>query len=352
MQRLLIPVLCLATLAATLTAQRGRGRDLQGPELENYTFASGSIDSDKMRRGTARYYVLLPKSYDEDANAERKYPWVLWLPGFGGSGDVLRRGGAQVLDRLSGDKTVDEMALVVFGGRRSTYMNGESAGDTEDLITTELITHLQEKYRLSDQREHRAVMGVSAGGFGALKIALRHPELFGVVAVHSAAILPVDPDDLAGTYERMVNRMIRRGGLGEVLGDPIDKAKWQQHMPLGIVAAKQPADLAGLQIYFDAGSDDRYGFFEPNQELARTMTEHGHKHLFRAVEEGGHAWSSPKMEDNVTISLQFVAAALAGKDAVAMTKARLEKGEDKADEGKADESKAGESKAGEGKGGK
>ncbi|MCA8974230.1 MAG: hypothetical protein KDC98_05880 [Planctomycetes bacterium] len=326
MQRTTSVLFFALTLLAALPAQRdgrggGRGpREFLSPKLENFTFANGTFASKKMQSGEAAYYILLPKGHDAEADKDKKYPWILWLPGFGGANDVLGRGGAEVLDKLRGEGKIPDMALVVFRastGRRgrTTYMNGEGIGDVEDCIVTDLLTELPKQHPLSDKREQRALMGVSAGGFGALKIALRHPELFGAVAVHSAAILPADPADLEGMAESMVMRYLH-GGIAEQLGDPIDKAKWQAIMPLGIVATKKPEELKGLQIYFDAGTDDHYGFFEPNQELSKVMKANGHKHLFREVEEGGHAWSSPKMKGNVEASLTFVAAALSGKDAV------------------------------------
>jgi hypothetical protein len=87
-------------------------------------------------------------------------------------------------------------------------------------------------------------------------------------------------------------------------------------MPMGLVARRTPAQLMGLQIYFDAGTDDHYGFFEPNQGLAAAMKARGHRFVFVPVEDGGHAWSSPKMRGNVARSLKFVGDALSGKDAV------------------------------------
>jgi hypothetical protein len=133
--------------------------------------------------------------------------------------------------------------------------------------------------------------------------------------VHSSAILPADPKALAGMAEATVQRMLTDGMKSE-LGDPIDKDKWAAHMPLGIVATKKPDELKGLQIYFDAGTDDHYGFFEPNVQLAAAMEKHGHAHLFRPVEEGGHAWSSPTMKQSLATSLRFVGLALSGKAAV------------------------------------
>lgn len=310
-----------AALAATLIAapavtQFGR-REPQPPALQHFYFDSWDFDAPHAQGGVASYYIYLPREHDHEKNKDRKFPWVLWCPGFGGPEDFQSRGGASTLDRLRGEGKIPELALVVFRppGRRgrTTYMNGEAGGDIEDLIVEDLVPHLPSRYRLSDQREHRAIMGVSAGGFGALKLALRHPDVFGAVAAHSAAILPADPAELAGAAESTVSRLLR-GGLAELLGDPIDPDKWAEQMPMGLIARRTPAQLLGLQIYFDAGTDDHYGFFEPNQQLAAAMRARGHRFVFHPVEEGGHAWSSPKMRGNVARSLTFVGAALAGQD--------------------------------------
>jgi enterochelin esterase-like enzyme len=280
-----------------------------------------------VRDGEAGYTIYLPKGYADAANSDTKYPWVLWLSGFGGSNEFADGGGLAVLDRLRGENAIPPLAFVVFkaAGRRgrSFYMNGEAACDTEDLLTGDLLTELQTKYRLGSDRKHRALMGLSAGGFGALKIAMRHPQLFGAVAAHSAAILPDDPNDLGGTGEMVVQRALRTG-IGKELGDPIDKAKWQAHMPLALATLKQPAELQGLQIYFDAGTEDDYGFCPPNEELSQRLTKGGHAHLFRKVEGGGHAFRSELMKDNVAHSLRFLGLVFAGKDAVKEMQPKVE----------------------------
>jgi enterochelin esterase-like enzyme len=312
--------------ALLLPAQRGdRGpRRDSGPTLQNFTVETGTISSTKVRDGEAGYEIYLPKGHGDEANKDKTYPWIVWLSGFGGNGEFTNRGGASVLDKLRGEGKLPELALVVYrapsgqGGRRgrSLYMNGEAACDTEDLLCGDFLEQLQKKYRLGSDRKQRAMMGVSAGGFGALKIAMRHPDVFGAVAVHSAAILPADPKQLGGNAEGQVQRALRTG-IAEEIGNPIDPLKWRAHMPLGLAADKKPEELQGLQIYFDAGTADGYGFCPPNEELAKVMAEKGHKHLFRKVAGGGHAWSSESMTENLAVSLQFVAAAFAGKDAAA-----------------------------------
>jgi enterochelin esterase-like enzyme len=310
-------------LSTSLCAQRdgGRGRpQRESPRLENFTFEEVTFPSERVRRGEAGYGVYLPKGYADEANKDTRYPWIVWLHGFGGYGEFQDRGGAAVLDKLRGEGKIPPLVMVVFRSPagRSVYLNGEAACDTEDLIVVDLVAHAQGKYRLADQPALRALMGVSMGGLGALKIAMKHPDVFGAVGAHSAAILPADPEQLPPEYKGMVDRQLRRGGLYKVLGDPIDKAKWAAEMPLGIVAARKVEDLKGLRIYFDAGTEDRYGFAEPNQELARAMTEKCIKHRFELIEGGGHAFGSSKMKENLASSLQFLAAVFAGKDPYAV----------------------------------
>lgn len=340
MTRLPFLVTAFLVLAALPAQQQGRGgREAHTVALENFTTENGTFASSKVREGDAGYTIYLPKGHGDEANKDKLYPWVLWLSGFGGSNEFGDKGGAAVLDRLRGEGAIPAMALVVYRapGRRarSTYMNGEPAADTEDLLVGDLLEHVQKKYRLAADRKQRAVMGLSAGGFGALKIALRHPDVFGAVAAHSAAILPADPADLGGMNEQVVQRFLR-GGLAKELGDPIEKDKWAAHMPMAIVAAKKPEALQGLQIYFDAGTDDDYGFCPPNEELSKRMTANGHRHLFRKVEGGGHAFGSESMQDNVATSLRFLAAFFAGKDAIAelSPKGETKPAEPKKDEGK------------------
>jgi len=328
MQRSIQAVLCLCTLTTLAFAQGpgfgpggpgGRGRrgrdDAPPPKLEQFTYEQGSFTSSKSKGGMEPGYgIFLPKGYADEANKDTRYPWVVWLHGFGGFGEFAGGGGAEVLDQLRKDDKIPPMVMVVFRapGMRTTYLNGEQAGDIEDLIVGDLIDNLQKKYRLQTEREHRALMGVSMGGFGALKIAMHHPEVFGAVAVHSAAILPTDPNDVPQRFQPQLQRMRRT--LTDVFGDPIDKAKWAHEMPLGLAAAAKPDEWKSLRIYFDAGTKDNYGLCEPNEQLDKVMTEKGIAHLFRKVEGGGHAWSSPKMKECLQSSLQFVGACVTGKD--------------------------------------
>ena len=290
--------------------RRGRGRDAVA-ELQNFTVENVELPDVK----NVGLMVYLPKGYAEPANAQAHYPYAMWLHGRNENERKFHGdGGARVLDELRGKGEIPELIFVSVGvGRQPIYIDGTSAGDQEKLITTVLPKFLATKYRLLDDRTKRALMGVSMGGFGALKIALRHPEQFGVVAAHSSAVMPADPSALPPQYQRTVLRMIQQGGLGEVFGDPIDAKKWQAEMPLAIAANLDVATLKTLRIYFDAGTDDRYGFAPPNEELHAVLEKRGVPHTFELVKGGGHSWGSGSLQKQLVKSLQFVGAAFTAK---------------------------------------
>ena len=176
----------LATCALTLAiccdaadSQRGRGlfgrRSAPTVELENLTYATDSFDSAALGR-RARYSVYLPKDYADEANAERRYPVVYFLHGM--NEDHTRfhaRGGAPILDKMVGDGTLPEVIFVCADDatRSSFYINGRIR--MEDMILKDLLPHIEKTYRVRAERAHRALLGVSMGGFRRPEDRLQEP---------------------------------------------------------------------------------------------------------------------------------------------------------------------------------
>jgi enterochelin esterase family protein len=70
-----------------------------------------------------------------------------------------------------------------FGG--SQYLNSAATGRYEDHVTTELVAYVDARYRTLAHRDHRGIAGKSSGGYGALVLGMRHPDVFGALACHS-----------------------------------------------------------------------------------------------------------------------------------------------------------------------
>jgi S-formylglutathione hydrolase len=70
----------------------------------------------------------------------------------------------------------------------SWYSNSATNGNFEDYICEDLINYMDTHYRTINSRNGRAIIGYCCGGYGALMIAMKHPELFCTVASHSAPL--------------------------------------------------------------------------------------------------------------------------------------------------------------------
>ena len=60
----------------------------------------------------------------------------------------------------------------------------------DDYIARDLVAHIDSSYRTIPDRDHRGIAGLSMGGYGAVTLALTHPEEFAAAASHSGVLSP------------------------------------------------------------------------------------------------------------------------------------------------------------------
>ncbi|MBW8889718.1 MAG: esterase family protein [Fibrobacteres bacterium] len=140
---------------------------------------------------TIGYVIYLPPDYNSNATA--RYPVVYSLHGMGGNewGNVPY---APVLQSKILSKEINPMIMVFVSGRGNTFYadSKDGAVKCETSIVNELIPHIDSLFRTLPDRGHRAVNGISMGGFGALMLAMKHFELFGHVCSDIAALVNWD----------------------------------------------------------------------------------------------------------------------------------------------------------------
>lgn len=296
----------LPFLADSADAQRRDGRS-RSVGFENLTFESKQFQSKAMQRSWD-YGIFLPKDYAKDKTKTKTYPWIIHLHGMNENHQRFSyRGGAEVVDELMGKKQLPELILVCAeGGRTSFFLNGRFTARFEDMVVKDLVAHIEKTYRVKKGREHRALLGQSAGGGAALRIGLTHPEVFAAVATHSAAILPKDPDRLKEEFP-WINSRGGRDLVVAMFGHPVDQNLWRKSNPLWLAQKLEPDDLSGLKIYFDCGTRDRYGFHEPNLAFHKLLQKRKIQHEWRSVEGGRHG--NDYNADQLPHSLAFIAAA-------------------------------------------
>jgi S-formylglutathione hydrolase FrmB len=130
-------------------------------------------------------------------------------------------------------------------------------------------------------RAGRAVTGISMGGFGALKSALRRPDLWAHASSLSGALIPLDPESVAG-YGWLQRRILRR-----VFG-PLDGANVYARDDVRTLA-RRPAPPDAPPLLLRSGREDEYRLGEAAERMA-TLLERSGWTVTLVLEPGAHDW--------------------------------------------------------------
>lgn len=172
-------VLYLLPMLWALSGINGLGQDSR---IEQGQIFSSALTNNLLGdSGTRPFSVYLPPSYD---STQRRYAVVYALHGYGGSHrdmEVLQ----PVLDSMTAAGTIDEMIMVFVCGTNRLwgcqYLSSPVIGDYETYITKDLVAYIDAHYRTLPTRNSRGITGVSMGGWGAMHLALKFPNIFSVV---------------------------------------------------------------------------------------------------------------------------------------------------------------------------
>ncbi len=298
-----------------------------GPgRVELHTFHSDALGVDK------RYVIHLPGGYGADPAA--RWPVVYYLHGLGGRE-------TDWVDGLDIGTVADRVGLpaiiVMPDGDTGFYANTVTAPDYdacrrdgaglfdpaadraatctrtgryEDYIVQDLIAHVDATYATRRDRGGRGIAGLSMGGFGALMLAMRHPDRFSAAASHSGvdALLYLGPHPYApgeitlvedpGSFARFAGPI---GALWVTIFGP-DRATWEAHDPAFLARTLAPGALA---LYLDGGTEDGFMLDDGASYLHDLLTARGIAHTF-FLGPGGHDFAF--WRDRVDDSLGFFAA--------------------------------------------
>lgn len=196
------------------------------------TALEGNLEGDAVDRDVI---VFLPPSYDKDK--KRRYPVVYALHGYSIGAEqwtheihvpqtvegAFAKGSQEMIVVLPDSKTV-------YNG--SMYSSSATTGDFEKFVWHDVVAYIDAHYRTLATRESRGLVGHSMGGYGASRIGMKHPEVFGALYIMSPCCMSPMTGGGPGPADQMKERAI----AGE------KKA----------AAAKSPADLAAQSPGFGA----------------------------------------------------------------------------------------------------
>lgn len=144
--------------------------------------------------GTDHFAVYLPHDY---ATTNRRYPVIYFLHGLPDDGDGYRSGRISQLGAAVERSGVPAMIVAPQGARRGDtdpeWHDFGSGRNWETATAVELVDYVDRHYRTIRGRGGRALVGLSAGGYGATLIAVHHPGTFSVIQSWSGYFHPTDP---------------------------------------------------------------------------------------------------------------------------------------------------------------
>jgi S-formylglutathione hydrolase FrmB len=235
-----------------------------------------------------RYCVYLPAGYSAAEAKTRKYPVLYLLHGLGGNEQSMALDGEwSGLQNLRREGKVGDFLVVAPDGGDSFYINSrDGKSPYSDFFLREFIPFIERTYRARSERAARGITGFSMGGYGALRMAFAHPELFASVSSHSGALMRSPP---LGVSAGASSGNPADELLAKVFGDPIDRQFWDLNSPF-VLARKNASALMKMKIYFDCGTEDSFGFYRGASELHETLDALKIPHEFHLY-PGGHSVS-------------------------------------------------------------
>jgi len=149
----------------------------------------GNLEGDAVDRDAI---VILPPSYTSEPS--RRYPVVYALHGYS-IGAEQWSGEIRVPQTVEGAfaKGAKEMIVVLPDAKTrnngSMYSNSVTTGNFEDYVSRDVVAYMDSHYRTIPNREARGLVGHSMGGYGATRIGMKHPEIFGSLYIMSPCCL-------------------------------------------------------------------------------------------------------------------------------------------------------------------
>ncbi len=229
---------------------------------------------------TISYRILYPIKYYSADKRDTRFPVLYLLHGVSGqSNNWLKKTG------VAGYATQYDLFIVMVEGGNGWYTDSATIPPDkyESYILSELIPDVEKRFRVSTQREGRAIAGLSMGGYGAFKFGLKHPEMFALAASMSGAF-----GAASWTEKELKDPGAARDSVLQTFGpaDSPTRAANDVFKLAREVSAKRIKPLPYL--YFDCGTEDF--LFSNNRELVSLFVELKIPHEYRQL-PGTHAWT-------------------------------------------------------------
>ena len=173
-------VLVFALLAVSPSYAAETGSQLVSRELQSKNFSQAKIPIN----ATRQVMVYLPPGYSASS---QRYPVIYYLPSPFDNfrADFDKRGAQGLLDRAIASGAIDKFILVSVDMTTplgcSWYVNSPVTGNWEDFMIQELVPYVDANFHTLPSRDSRGIAGDFMGAYGAIRFAMKYPDVFGTV---------------------------------------------------------------------------------------------------------------------------------------------------------------------------
>jgi len=333
--KLVFATVLAISLTATGFAQQATSQVAAGRLVEVKVSApslKGNLLGDPVEQSVAIY---LPPSYD--ASPEKRFPTLYLLHGFTGTNKIwtgyLRL--QSLMDDLIKRGESRELIVVMPNGwnayKGAFYANSTVTGNWEDYIYRDLVQNIDTNYRTIPRAESRGIAGHSMGGYGAMTLAMRHPDVFSAVYSLSPCCFGMEGDftrenpawlktvrltakdqlkQIPNSFEEFYQLAFvavsaafspnpDRGPFfvdfpyvereGRLEKNESVFAKWLSKMPVYMVEGNKENLLKLRGIFIDYGQKEEFSHIRiTSQQFSKALAERSIPHVFEVYEGGNH----------------------------------------------------------------
>lgn len=279
-------ILFLPAILMLLAGISACERENEPPDVEPFVrlLEKQTYQSDLLSR-EMYYAVLLPEEYESGTGT---FPVVYLLHGYGDDETAWYKDG---YIQYYADRDVDTNGPMIFVMPEAfnTYYVNKYNGryPIMDVLTTELVPAIDSLFRTIPDAEHRAVMGYSMGGYGAVILPSKNPGLFktGVSMSMSFRTDQQYKDEPQGIFDNQWGIVF--GGIGSE-GDDRLTHYFLANSPFHYFSDPANHYLWDLNIFITCGDDEEI-LDDTNNELHDTLVSLDYPHVYR-MNHGGHSW--------------------------------------------------------------
>lgn len=240
-------------------------------EVPHGTVAKVWYPSPTLGMERRRMTVYTPAGYED---SKESYPVLYLLHGAGGDENAWSELGraVQILDNLIAQGKAQPMIVVMPNGNgaqeavpgeypnsmyKPSFMNSKTMEGSFEKAFPDIMNYVESHYRTVNDKAHRAIAGLSMGGFHSLYISANYPDKFGYVGLFSAAINRQAKGENASIYENLEDKLATQ-------------------------FAKAPS------LYFIAIGNKDF-LYQDNVKYRQLLDKHGYKYEYMET-DGGHEW--------------------------------------------------------------